>query len=67
MTERYSQLWDSIASTTHDPKAVLALNEILSDEEGRDFVLSLGHEETKLCINVLGRVSFDPHLSLAPP
>ena len=67
MAERYSQLWNGIASTTINPEIPLALSKISNDRASGDFILSLGCEEAKLCINVLDRVSFDLHLPLSPP
>ena len=67
MAERFFQLWNSVASTTNNPEVVLALSEILSDRADRDFILSLGREEAKRCINILDRVSFDLHLPHSPP
>ena len=61
--EGYQQAWDDIVKSPEVSGAVPALGKILTDKEGRDFILGLGDEETKLCMKISDLVSCDLHLS----
>lgn len=57
MTGDYQQLWKSLTNATDKTVAVRILAEIVADREGRTFVMGLGSEAAKLCIETLDYVS----------
>ena len=65
MTKDYQQLWKHVTSATDEAKATRTLAEILADQEGRAFISRLERKDAELCIDILDRVSRDPHSLLA--
>jgi hypothetical protein len=59
MVNSYQQLWTDAAKTNDEAKVVQILTEILTDKEGRSFILNLDRKKAKLCIEILDRVSCD--------
>ena len=66
MAENYQQLWKNVTNANGEVEAVRTLAEILTDREGRAFILSLERPDAELCIEILDRVShrldLDPSL-----
>jgi len=67
MGKDYQQLWNDITNGPETAGAVPALGKILADKKGRDFILGLGREDAKLCMDLSDKVSCDLHLLLLPP
>jgi len=65
MDKDYRRLWEDATSTTDEGRAVRTLAEILLDKDGRTFISNLDHNDAKLCIKILGRVS-RPYLLPSP-
>jgi len=70
----YQQLWKDVTNCHHEVKvgtdevkAVPALGKILTDKEGRDFILCLGEQDAELCMKLSDRVSCDLHLPFSLP
>lgn len=61
----YQRLWRDVTSALDEAKAVRTLAGILTDKEGRTFILNLERRDAELCIEILDRVSH--HLDLGPP
>jgi hypothetical protein len=55
------KLWKSFAKATNEGKVVQILAEILSDEDGGEFISDLERTDAELCIEILTNVSFNPH------
>ncbi|KAF9643108.1 kinase-like protein [Thelephora ganbajun] len=53
MGKDYERLWKGVTNATDEGKAVRTLAEILSDKEGRGFILRLERKDAKLCIEIL--------------
>ena len=66
MADHYQQLWKDVTNANGEVEAVRTLAEILTDREGRAFILSLERPDAELCIDILDRVShcldLDPSL-----
>ena len=59
----YQQLWKEVTSATEEAKSVRILATILADGGGGVFVRRLEPENAELCIEILDRVSPNPHLA----
>ena len=59
----YQQLWKEVTSATEEAKSIRILATILADKEGGTFVTQLERKDIELCIEILDRVSPDPHLA----
>ena len=66
MAKNYQQLWQDVASTSDEGKAVRTLAEIVLDKPGRTFILGLERGDAELCIEILDRVSHDLYLPPSP-
>ncbi|KAF9785123.1 kinase-like domain-containing protein [Thelephora terrestris] len=55
MVNGYQRLWTDAAKTNDEAKVVQILTEILTDKEGRSFILNLDRKKAKLCIEILDR------------
>ena len=61
MAKDYRKLWAKVADVTEGTESTRILAEILTDEQGGTFVSQLGRRDAELCIEILDRVSRDPH------
>ena len=57
MVKNYWGLWEGVASTSDEGKAVRTLTQILVDREGSAFISSLELGDAELCIGILYHVS----------
>ena len=64
MAKNYQRLWKDVTNANGEVEAVRTLANILTDREGRAFILSLERPDAELCIEILDRVSH--HLDLVP-
>jgi len=61
MDKNCQQLWQDVASTSDEGKAVRTLAKIVLDKLGRTFILGLERNCAELCMEILDRVSRDPY------
>ena len=62
MAKNYQQLWQDVASTSDEGKAVRTLAEIVLDKPGRAFISNFERDDAELCIEILDRVSRELYL-----
>ena len=61
-TKDCEQLWKGFPNAVDKAQAVQTLAKTLADPRGRVFVPRLNDKDAELCIEILDRVSHDPHL-----
>ena len=62
MAKDYQRLWMAATNVTDGAQAAQMLAEILTDKDGKSFILHLDSKDAELCVEMLGNVRPDLRL-----